>query len=59
MSQYGNPEFWEERYMKDKEPYDWYQRYGGIKDIVTQYVARDFKILMLGCGNSKMSEEMH
>ena len=39
MAQYGKSEYWEDRYQKDKEPFDWYQRYGGgLKDIITQYV---------------------
>ena len=58
MAQYGKPEYWEDRYQKDKEPFDWYQRYTGIKDIVTQYIQPSFQILNLGCGNSKLSEDM-
>ena len=58
MAQYGKPEYWEERYQKDKEPFDWYQRYSGVKDMITQYIQPNFQILMLGCGNSKFSEEM-
>ena len=53
MAQYGKPEYWEDRYQKyasltltkyfrDKEPFDWYQRYTGIKDIVTQYIQPTF-----------------
>lgn len=53
MAQYGKPEYWEDRYQKyyihlynfyyrDKEPFDWYQRYSGIKDIITQYIQPTF-----------------
>ena len=59
MAQYGKKEYWQDRYKKDKEPFDWYQRYSGIKDIITQYIRPEFNILMLGCGNSKMSEDMY
>lgn len=58
MAQYGKSEYWEDRYQKDKEPFDWYQRYSGIKDIITQYIQPSFQILVLGCGNSKLSEDM-
>ena len=58
MAQYGKSEYWEDRYQKDKEPFDWYQRYSGVKDMITQYIQPSFQILMLGCGNSKMSEDM-
>ena len=66
MAQYGKPEYWEDRYQKyyylfiliifhrDKEPFDWYQRYSGIKDIITQYIQPTFQILNIGCGNSSM-----
>ena len=59
MAHYGKSEYWEDRYDKDREQYDWYQRYSGVKDMITQYINRDTKILMLGCGNAKLSEEMH
>lgn len=55
---YGNPLYWDDRYEKDTEHFDWYQRYNGIKDILTQYIRKDLKILMIGCGNSKLSESM-
>jgi len=59
MAQYGKPEYWEERYTRDTEPFDWYQRWSGIKDIITQYVLPTHQILHLGCGNSRLSEEMY
>lgn len=59
MAQYGKAEYWEERYTRDQEPFDWYQRYAGIKDIITQYVTPAHQILHLGAGNSRLSEEMY
>jgi ubiquinone/menaquinone biosynthesis C-methylase UbiE len=57
-AQYGRFEYWEERYMLRKEPFDWYQEWDGIKDIVTQYVQHSFKILHAGCGRSTLSVQM-
>jgi len=37
MAQYGKASYWDERYTKDPEPFDWYQRYSGIKDLLAQY----------------------
>ena len=34
MAQYGKTSYWDERYTKDPEPFDWYQRYSGIRDLV-------------------------
>lgn len=45
--------------FRDKEPFDWYQRYTGIKDIITQYIQPTFQILNIGCGNSRLAEEMY
>ena len=53
MAQYGKSEYWEDRYQKDKEPFDWYQRYGGLKHIITQAIQPTFTILNVGCGNSR------
>jgi hypothetical protein len=38
---------------RDPEPFDWYQRYSGIRDLVNQYVRREDNILMSGAGNSR------
>lgn len=59
MAHYAKLEYWEERYKRDLEPFEWYQRWAGVKDILTQYLKTSDSILNLGCGNSRMSEEMH
>jgi UDP-N-acetylmuramate-alanine ligase len=55
MAQYGKHEYWEDRYQKDKEQFDWYQRYSGLRDIITQYVKPSDQILNVGAGNSRKS----
>eukprot|EP00928_Gymnodinium_smaydae_P072785 TRINITY_DN56083_c0_g1_i1.p1 TRINITY_DN56083_c0_g1~~TRINITY_DN56083_c0_g1_i1.p1 ORF type:complete len:208 (+),score=50.63 TRINITY_DN56083_c0_g1_i1:94-717(+) len=59
MAQYGKVEYWEERYTRDPEPFDWYQRWAGLKDTLLEYIRTNNAILMLGCGNSRLSEEMY
>ena len=43
---------------RDPEPFDWYQRYSGLKDIVGQYIKKTDHMLMSGCGNSRLTEDM-
>ena len=59
LAHYGKIEYWEERYTRRSEPFDWYQVYEGVKDIITQYMTKTDKILNVGCGNSRLSEEMY
>ena len=37
---------------RDTDPFDWYHRYSGIKDILTQYINTSHQILNVGAGNS-------
>jgi len=59
-SAYGKGrEYWDKRYKKDDEQFDWYQRYDTLKHILGGVVPKSHKkILMVGCGNSRMSEHM-
>lgn len=59
MAHYGKIEYWEDRYKKDNSAYDWYQKYNGLKDIITQHVDFDMKILDLGAGNSDLVVSMY
>jgi len=54
MAQYGKANYWDERYSKDPESFDWYQRYHGLSELLDKYIKRDDAILMAGCGNSRM-----
>ena len=58
MAQYGKASYWDDRYTKDPEPFDWYQRYDGIKEILSTYVKKEDQVLMSGAGNSRLSEDM-
>ncbi len=41
--------------FRNPKPFDWYQNYDGIKDILTQFLKKESKILVVGCGNSRMN----
>lgn len=38
--------------------FDWFKNYSQISDIIHEFVKPDSRILMLGCGNSTLSEEV-
>jgi len=59
MAQYGKTQYWDDRYMKDPEPFDWYQRYSGLKDLIAQYMKKTDNVLQAGAGNSRLSEDMY
>ena len=40
------------------EPFDWYQVLSGIKDIIAKHVTKEDKILNLGCGTSRLGEDL-
>ena len=61
MNQYGTKDYWEDRYKKDDEDFDWYQRYSSLKPFV-ESLLNDFenpRVLVLGCGTSRLSEDLY
>ena len=59
MAHYGKLEYWEERYSKRNDQFDWYQTYPNIKEIIQNNISKNAKILNIGCGNSRLSEGMY
>jgi len=60
MSQnYSKASYWDARYTKDKEAFEWYQSYRGLKHIVKPLVKSDAKVLIVGCGNSRLSSDIY
>ena len=53
MANYGKPEYWEERYQRDPEPFDWYQSFQDLGHVITDKVPSTSRILNIGCGNSR------
>lgn len=39
--------------------FDWYQNWANLRDIISQYIKYDSKILNVGAGNSPFSEAMY
>ncbi|KAI0954545.1 hypothetical protein AcW1_006406 [Taiwanofungus camphoratus] len=60
--EYGAKEYWDQRYSQESDDasFDWFKSYADVADIMRELIPnKDARILMLGCGNSKLSEEMY
>lgn len=53
MAHYGRAEYWEERYSRDVEFFDWYQRYFALRDLIGENIPVESRILNVGSGNSR------
>ena len=54
---------WHKSFTVGREPeqssFDWFKSYSDIADLLRQYIPdKTARILMLGCGNSKLSEDV-
>ena len=58
-SAFGTTRYWDERYMRDKEPFDWYARYDALEGLIeAQAAGKDVEVLHLGCGTSRLGEAL-
>ncbi|XP_022770125.1 methyltransferase-like protein 13 [Durio zibethinus] len=56
---YGDALYWDARYvMEAGGAFDWYQRYSSLRPFIRNYVPTSSRVLMVGCGNALMSEDM-
>ncbi|KIM63345.1 hypothetical protein SCLCIDRAFT_117553 [Scleroderma citrinum Foug A] len=59
--EYGTREYWDARYSEDTpdSAFDWFKSYSDLADDIRALIPdKSMRILMLGCGNSKFSEDM-
>ncbi|KDR80619.1 hypothetical protein GALMADRAFT_222214 [Galerina marginata CBS 339.88] len=59
--QYGTKDYWDQRYLEeeDKESFDWFKSYADLADLIHELIPnKSSRIIMLGCGNSRLSEDM-
>jgi len=58
QSSFGDKMYWEREYQKSKTPFEWYLSYSDLRDILATLTSKGNKILIIGCGNSTLGEEM-
>lgn len=55
---YGEAEYWEERYRDEDGEYEWFLSWNEAATRLNKYVSGAKTSLNLGCGNSPMAQEM-
>lgn len=55
---YLQKDYWDKRFQEEAE-YDWFKGYEEFKNLMHQHVKREENILIVGCGNSGMTEAMY
>ncbi|KAI8061153.1 S-adenosyl-L-methionine-dependent methyltransferase [Gongronella butleri] len=59
---YKTQEYWEERYQQEdvSTTFDWFKTYDDLKPLLNEHIKnKDASILILGCGNSTLGEDMY
>ncbi|XP_046883105.1 EEF1A lysine methyltransferase 4 [Hypomesus transpacificus] len=57
-SRYKDVDYWDERYLTEKS-FEWFGDFSKFQHIFENLVRKKDAILVLGCGNSAMSVDMH
>ncbi|KAI0333851.1 S-adenosyl-L-methionine-dependent methyltransferase [Cubamyces sp. BRFM 1775] len=60
--EYGTKEYWDQRYAQESEDssFDWFKSYNDIAEIIRELIPdKSSRVLMLGCGNSTLSQDMY
>ena len=57
-SRYREKEYWDKRFTNE-DKYEWLCSYNDVKDYIVRDISVHDKILVLGCGNSTFSADLH
>ena len=56
---FASKDYWKDFFDKRKDPFEWYGTYWDLAYLFKKYVKQSDQILMVGCGNSELSEELY
>ncbi|XP_062844033.1 EEF1A lysine methyltransferase 4 isoform X2 [Trichomycterus rosablanca] len=57
-NRYKDVEYWNDRY-KTEESFEWFGDFSKFRHLLVQYIKKEDRILILGCGNSALSVDMY
>jgi SAM-dependent methyltransferase len=55
---YGKADYWDDRYLHNREPFDWYQTWEHLHPLLGPFFDGTELVLNIGCGNSPMAVDM-
>lgn len=55
---YGKADYWEERYARAEEDFDWFFGWSTLGTTIAQFYTPTDRVLIIGCGNSVMARDM-
>lgn len=58
-TQFQLQSYWEQFFSKRSTPFEWYGQYTDLCHILHKYVKTSSKTLVVGCGNSTLSENLY
>jgi len=58
-TEFQRKEYWEKFFTKRNVPFEWYGEYTDLCHVLHKYIKRSNKVLMAGCGNSRLSEDLY
>jgi len=57
---YGNSIYWDKRYAREAQPFDWLFSWEDVEGLIAQLLPdRKVEVLMVGCGNAPFSPDMY
>lgn len=59
MPEYGKADYWDERYKANDTTFDWFVSFEPLKDVIQPLVKPEHKVLVVGCGNSRLSPQLY
>ena len=57
--EFRSKEYWDEFFRKRTDAFEWYGEYGELCGVIHKYSKPSEKVLMIGCGNSQLSEDLY
>lgn len=58
VAEYGRMQFWDDKYLNDTEPFEWYHPYQFFRQPILDNIPLDGLVMVAGCGSSYMVEDM-